>query len=90
MPGGRPKGSKNKLPRDLALKVVAIAEQLEEDGKGLADEAEKDPKWFYANFVKSMLPKEYKITGDEDSPVISKVIIEHVKGSHYTVTREDS
>lgn len=83
----RPLGSKNKLPRDLALKVVAIAEQLEAQNKGLADEAEKDPQWFYANFVKPMLPKEYKIIGDEDNPVVTKIVIEHVKPSNHTATR---
>lgn len=61
---GRPAGSKNKLPRDLKEKVLAICDHLETQNKGLQDEAEKDPQWFYTNFVKPMLPKDVKIDGD--------------------------
>lgn len=59
--GGRPKGSTNKLPRDLKEKVLAICDHLEANNMGLRDEAEKDPPWFYVNFLKPMLPKDVKL-----------------------------
>lgn len=61
---GRPKGSKDKLPKDLKLRILAIADKLEAEGKGLEDEARKDPVWFYTNFLKPMLPKDVQVTGD--------------------------
>lgn len=66
---GRPKGSKNKLPRDLKDRVLHVWEKLEAEGKGLYDEAEKDPPWFYANFVKPMLPKNVELTGEDGGPI---------------------
>jgi hypothetical protein len=62
--GGRTKGTPNKLPRDIKTRVLAIAEKLEEEGKGLEDEARKDPNWFYTNFLKPMLPKDVSVSGD--------------------------
>lgn len=76
---GRPKGSKNKLPRGLKEKVLAVAELLEEQGKSLEDEALKDPPWFYVNFIKPMLPKDVVVSGSEESPLITEIVIKHVK-----------
>ena len=59
---GRPKGSKNKIPYDLKEKVVQIAQDLEKKKKGLQHVAEQEPKWFYENFVKALLPKA--VSGD--------------------------
>jgi hypothetical protein len=64
--GGRPKGSKDKIPRALKDKVLTIAQQLEAEGKGLLDCARNDPPWFYQNFVKAMLPKEVDVKADID------------------------
>jgi hypothetical protein len=41
---GRPRGAKNKIPRDLVDRVLKISANLEEQGKGLLDCAEKDPR----------------------------------------------
>jgi hypothetical protein len=76
---GRPPGAKNKLPRDIKARVMAVWEQLEGQGKGLYEEAEKEPQWFYTNFVKPMLPKDVVIQGDEDNPLITEIVIKHVK-----------
>ena len=64
-PTGRPRGAKNKLPRDLVDRVLEISANLEEQGKGLQDCAEKDPKWFFENFLKPMIPKNVLLGGTE-------------------------
>jgi len=64
-PTGRPRGAKNKLPRDLVDRVLEISANLEEQGKGLQDCAEKDPKWFFENFVKPMIPKNIALDRPE-------------------------
>jgi hypothetical protein len=79
---GRPKGCENKLPRDLKARVMAVWDELKEDGKDLADCAKSDPPWFYQNFVKPMLPKDVVLQGDKDSPLIMKierVIVENLE-----------
>lgn len=70
---GRPKGSKDKITKNLKQMVLDAAEQLEKDGKGLQVEADKDPKWFFANFLKPMLPKDIIVQGDENNPLITKI-----------------
>lgn len=74
---GRPKGAKNKIPTSLAGKVLHACEQLEKIGKPLSVEAEGDPKWFYETFVKAMLPKDFKFSGDDENPL--RIIIEKVR-----------
>lgn len=63
---GREKGSTNKITRNLKELVLETVAALEKEGKSLSAEAEKDPKWFYLNFVKPMLPKDIdlKATGE--------------------------
>ena len=61
---GRPKGSKDKLPRDLKERVLAVIAKLDKEKKSLYDIAKKDPKWFYVNFMKPMLPKDVKWEGE--------------------------
>lgn len=77
---GRPKGSKDKISRNLKQLVLDAAEKLEAEGKSLYDEAVQDPKWFYQNFVKPMLPKEVDATlsGPNGDPIsiIERVIID--------------
>ena len=50
-PNGRPGAAKNKLPRDLVERILQIASDLDERGNGLQHCAEKDPKWFFENFL---------------------------------------
>jgi hypothetical protein len=58
---GRPKGSKNKVQADLKQKMLDILADLEKQNKGISDEAEKDPKWFFENFIKPLLPKDSQV-----------------------------
>lgn len=74
---GRPKGSKDKIPQKLKDRVLKVADHLERKGLGLDVEAEKDPKWFYQNFLKVMLPKEIDATidtGDTLTEIIRKIV----------------
>lgn len=76
---GRPKGSKDKLPREIKQRVIDVWDKLEKGGKSLHVEAKKDPKWFYQNFVKPMLPKDVVVAGDPEKPLEGKWTIEIVK-----------
>ena len=79
---GRPPGAKNKIQTDLKQLVLETVEALEKDGKSLMVEAGKDPKWFYLNFVKPMLPKDVVVGGDPDNPVEMKWTVEIVKSDN--------
>jgi len=57
VPGSR-KGIPNKFPTAIKEKILFTCDQLEANGKSLWAEALKDPRWFYENFVKPMIPKE--------------------------------
>ena len=46
-------------------RVLQISANLEEQGKGLKHCAEKDPKWFFENFVKPMIPKNIALDRPE-------------------------
>ena len=70
-PTGRPKGSKNKLPRNLVDRVLEISVNLEEQGMGLQECAEENPRWFFENFMKPMIPKN--ITWDKPEQIIIRV-----------------
>jgi hypothetical protein len=63
-PAGRPKGSKNKLRSDLVQQILEIAEDLEKKGRGLAQTAEENPKWFFEHFVKGLIPKNIELEGE--------------------------
>ena len=65
-PKGKPKGTKNKLPREAQAKIDDIAAHLESKGLGLLHCAEQDPKWFFETFYKLRVPKavEMSIEGD--------------------------
>jgi hypothetical protein len=79
---GRPKGSKDKIPQCIKARVMAVWDELKENGQDLADCAKSDPPWFYQNFVKPMLPKDVVLQGDKDSPLIMKierVIVENLE-----------
>lgn len=78
---GRPKGSKDKVPRDLKTRVLAVWDQLATEEKDLLDEARKEPQWFYQNFVKPMLPKDVVLQGDKDAPLYVKVVREIIDHS---------
>ena len=70
-PDGRPKGAKNKLPRNLVDRVLEISASLEEQGKGLQQCAEQDPKWFFENFLKPMIPKNVLLGQTERAKPLS-------------------
>jgi hypothetical protein len=73
---GRKPGTKNKLPRALAAKVIHVCEELEKEGKSLLDEARKDPRWFYAIFIRTLLPKGIMLGyADEEKPLRFKLEI---------------
>ena len=82
---GKPKGTKNKFPTALKDKVLHAAAVLEAEGKDLAAEAMKDPRWFWETFVKPMLPKEVWMTGDPSRPLTFRVIDD----SAYSKTKSD-
>ena len=67
---GRPKGSKDKLPKALKDRVVAVWNQLEAEGKGLYETAKVNPEWFYNNFVKPMLPKDIEVNSGPDADIV--------------------
>lgn len=69
---GRPKGSKDKISRDLKQLVLDTVKQLEGEDKALIDVAREDPGWFYQNFVKPMLPKEVGMDVSGDLTVVIK------------------
>ncbi len=68
--GGRKKGVPNKLPRNIKERVVAVWNQLEEEGKGLYETGTKNPEWFYVNFVKPMVPKDLDIKASGELKII--------------------
>lgn len=72
-PKGKPKGTKNRITADLQAKVLEIMANLEGQQKGLQDEAEKDPKWFYETFVRALLPKNVKAEFDVPNPLVIKL-----------------
>jgi hypothetical protein len=58
---GRPKGSKNKVQADLKQKMLDILADLEKQHRGIGDVAKEDPKWFFENFIKPLLPKDSQV-----------------------------
>ena len=70
-PDGRPKGAKNKLSRNLVDRILEISANLEEQGMGLQECAEENPRWFFENFMKPMIPKN--ITLDKPEQIIIRV-----------------
>lgn len=58
---GRPRGSKNKIPRNVKQRVMEAWDHLEKKKMGLCEEAEKDPKWFYRTFGRAMIPKDVEV-----------------------------
>ena len=73
--GGRPKGSKDKLSRDVKTRIMQVWDNLAANGQDLLDEAVKDPKWFYSNFVKGMVPKDVTVSGDDQRPLITEIVL---------------
>lgn len=68
-PGGRPRGVKNKLPGELKKKILAICDNLDKEGKGLEDCAREEPRWFYENFLKVLVPKGVEVSGVDGEPI---------------------
>lgn len=63
---GRPKGAKNKVPTNIVERILAVTEELEKSGKGLAQCAQQDPAWFYSNFLKGLIPKNVDLNVEGD------------------------
>jgi hypothetical protein len=76
---GRPKGAKDKISRNLKQLVLEAADELKRENKSLAEEAKKDPKWFYQNFLKPMLPKEVNVDLDGELDIDGKWTVEIVE-----------
>jgi hypothetical protein len=76
---GRPKGSGNVITNDLRKMVLEAVDHLNAQGLSLSERAEENPDWFYANFVKPMLPKDVVVAGDPDNPLETKVTVEFRK-----------
>ena len=68
-PAGKPKGTKNRVQKDLVQQILVISEQLSKEGKGLKDCAKKDPEWFHTNFLKALIPKNIEISGGAEITV---------------------
>jgi hypothetical protein len=58
---GRPKGAKNKIPRDLKEYVMETAARLEEEGKGLYEWAKENPSGFWEKVFKGIVPKPVEV-----------------------------
>jgi len=74
---GRPKGIPNKVNAELK---DMIRNALEKAGgeKYLVRQAEENPTAFMTLLGK-ILPKDLVVSGDEDNPIITEVIVRHVK-----------
>jgi len=79
-PKGKPKGTKNKLRTNLVQEILDIAEQLKKDKKGLDECAKSNPKWFFENFLKGLLPKNIEIDLP-DEIVIKTELVKKPKSS---------
>lgn len=77
--GGRPKGSRNKIPSSIKDAVLEVWAQLERENKGLGDIAREQPEWFYLNFLKPMLPKSIDLGVQDTGPLadLLTMIAEH-------------
>jgi len=66
---GRPKGAKNKVRGSLITQILEITAHLKEKGMGLEHCAEENPKWFFENFYKAIIPKNVQHSGDPGNPL---------------------
>jgi hypothetical protein len=82
-PAGRPRGAKNKIPKNLVDQILEIAAHLDKQGKGLAHLAAKDPKWFYEVFLRLLVPKNQLLTGAEPAKPVSIEVCWVKPGEHH-------
>ncbi len=68
---GRPKGVPNKRNAILRDLIMDIHKDLENKGKGLTECAKQNPKWFYENFIKPMLPKEISLDPETAETIVN-------------------
>lgn len=61
---GRPKGSRNRIHRDIITDIIDVKEKLEAEGKSLYACSKADPVWFYENFYRALIPKNVQLSGD--------------------------
>ena len=78
-PVGKPKGCRNKIPKTLKERVLRAIEELEKENKSLTDEARKDPRWFYENFFRPMLPKELNLGNTDEKPL--RIVVNMIRES---------
>lgn len=55
---GRKKGVKDRVTLTVKDNILLVCDKLTGEKMGLLDEARKDPKWFYTNFYKMLIPRE--------------------------------
>ena len=77
-PKGKPKGCKNRRTVNLLDKLEEIDHLLEQEGKGLLQCAQQDPKWYNENFTKPRIPKNIELTGANGGPITSTVEVRFI------------
>jgi hypothetical protein len=65
-PKGKPKGARDKYPREIVEKIKAINSELDSQGKGLGACAKQNPEWFHSIFTKAIIPKDVNVQVDGD------------------------
>jgi hypothetical protein len=65
-PKGKPPGTKSRLAQGIVEKIVQINAELDAEGKGLADCAKQDPKWYHSIFTRAIVPKDVNVQVDGD------------------------
>ena len=82
-PAGRPRGAKNKIPKNLVDQILEIAADLDKQGKGLKHFAVDDPRWFFESFLKLLVPKNQLLTGAEPAKPVSIEVCWVKPGEHH-------
>ena len=75
--GGRPKGSVNKVTKDLR-NMIHVALDKAGGADYLLEQAKKNPNAFLT-LVGKTLPKDVVVSGDDENPVITEIVVRHVK-----------
>jgi hypothetical protein len=70
---GRPKGTKDKIPRDLRVYVLDVADKLQKEGRGLHDWAKENETEFWTKIFRGVLPKPIEVSGPDGAPIRSRV-----------------
>jgi hypothetical protein len=76
-PAGRPRGAKNKIPKNLVTQILEIAADLDKNAKGLRHCAMENPRWFFENFLKLLIPKTVSAVGSDPVSIEVKWVDAH-------------